>query len=262
MARMPFFARTLGLMLAVVVSPALLYAQNFAPFPDAREPAPVPNPMRYDVRPAGYDAPLPPAERTPGLLPPPATPAKPAPAAESPAEKSKASVPLASARQEAPIPLPPPGSSSRSDSAKSSSALPSALTVAASLATVLGIFFLAVWLLRRATPRAMTALPKEVVEVLGRAPLSGRQQMHLLRCGNKLLLVSVTPAGAETLTEITDPVEIDRLAGLCQQTRPGSATATFRRVFQHFVRHDDAADPADDHDAATSTHQPREDRYV
>ena len=65
--------------------------------------------------------------------------------------------------------------------------------------------------------KSATLLPTEVVEVLGRAPLAGRQQMHLLRCGNKLLLVSVTPTGAETLTEVTDPVEVDRLSGLCRQ---------------------------------------------
>jgi flagellar protein FliO/FliZ len=287
---MPFLARALGLMLVVAMGPASLDAQTYAPFPDGRDPAPLPNPVRYDVQPASYDAPLPPAaERTlpddpprfpvaavpaalggrdarapePGLLPPPA----PAPATAKSAEKSAASVPLAPANREAPLPLPPPGSTSRSDSTKSSGPLPSALTVAASLATVLGIFFVAVWLLRRATPQALAALPKEVVEVLGRAPLTGRQQMHLLRCGNKLLLVSVTPAGAETLTEITDPVEIDRLAGLCQQARPNSATATFRRVFQHFARHEADPDAVDDdgdrqRDAALRTRQQREDRYA
>jgi hypothetical protein len=40
----------------------------------------------------------------------------------------------------------------------------------------------------------------------------------------------VTPHGAETLTEVTDVTEVDRLAGLCQQQRPGSVTASFRHV--------------------------------
>jgi len=61
--------------------------------------------------------------------------------------------------------------------------------------------------------------------------MAGRQQVYLLRCGKKLILVSVTPAGAETLTEITEEMEVDRLAGLCQQARPNSATAAFRHVF-------------------------------
>ncbi len=108
-------------------------------------------------------------------------------------------------------------------------------TIAGSLAIVLTLLVVALWLLRRTVPAAAQPLPAEVVEVLGRAPLSGRQQMHLLRCGRKLLLVSVTPECAKTLTEITDPLEVDRLAGLCQQNRPNSATATFRRVFEQFA---------------------------
>jgi flagellar biogenesis protein FliO len=111
------------------------------------------------------------------------------------------------------------------------SGMPSPLTVAGSLAFVLGLFFLVAWVMRRATPGAARLLPKEVVEVLGRAPLASRHQMHLLRCGHKLLLVCATPAGVETLTEITDPLEVDRVAGLCQQTRPDSATTMFRQVF-------------------------------
>jgi flagellar biogenesis protein FliO len=85
-------------------------------------------------------------------------------------------------------------------------------------------------------PKGSRLLPSDVVEVLGRAPLAGRQQMHLVRCGNKLLLVSVTSGGAETLTEITEPEEVDRLAGLCRAAHPQSATATFRHVLQQFGR--------------------------
>jgi flagellar biogenesis protein FliO len=92
-----------------------------------------------------------------------------------------------------------------------------------------------VWLVKRKTPQSLTRLPSEAFEVLGRAPLSGRQQVHLLRCGNRLLLVSVTPGGAETLTEITDPLEVDRLAGLCRQSQPGSSSAAFKQVFEQLA---------------------------
>ncbi len=112
---------------------------------------------------------------------------------------------------------------------------PSLLTVGASLATVLGLFFLAAWFMRRATPAGSLALPSDVFEVLGRAPLASRQQAYLLRCGKKLLLVSITSAGAETLTEITDADEVLRLAGLCRQKHPQSATAAFREVFGQFA---------------------------
>ena len=78
------------------------------------------------------------------------------------------------------------------------------------------------------------AFDRDAVEVFGRAPLAKGQFMHLLRVGNKLLLVSVSNAGVEPLTEITDPIEVDRLAGLCKQSHPHSSTTAFRQVFQQF----------------------------
>ena len=94
-----------------------------------------------------------------------------------------------------------------------------------SLAVVLGLFLGLVWFLRRGLPKAARLLSSDVVEVLGRSPLAGRQQMHVIRFGNRLLLVAVSPSGAETLAEISDPAEVDRLAGICQQTQTASATA-------------------------------------
>jgi flagellar protein FliO/FliZ len=160
--------------------------------------------------------------------------------------KSNSALSLPPAGQsDAPMPLPPSSGNKNEAGNRAANGLPSAVTVAASLAVVLGLFFLVVWMFRRASPTGANLLPGEVVEVMGRAPLTGRQQMYLLRCGRKMVLVSVTPAGAETLTEVTDPVEVDRLSGLCQQSRPNSATATFRRVFQHFSQNNEDVDFAD-----------------
>jgi len=106
--------------------------------------------------------------------------------------------------------------------------------VVGSLALVLGLFFVVAWMMRRTIPAANLVLPGEVLEVLGRAPLAGRQQVHLVRLGNKLVLVSVTPAGMEALSEVTDPDEVERLTGLCRQAQPNSSTAMFRRVLQQF----------------------------
>ena len=108
----------------------------------------------------------------------------------------------------------------------------SLITVGGSLTAVLGLFFLVAWMLRRASPRRAAALPPEVFETLGRAALASHQQVHLLRCGNKLLLVSLSATGAETLTEVTDPTEVERLVGLCRQTRGGGSPATFRQAMR------------------------------
>jgi flagellar biogenesis protein FliO len=122
-----------------------------------------------------------------------------------------------------------------SGSTKPTGELPSMVSVVGATGLVLGIFLLLAWIVRRKTPQAMHRLPGEAFEILGRAPLSGRQQVHLLRCGARLLLVSVTPAGAETLTEITDPAEVDRLAGLCRQAQPGSSSAAFKQIFEQLA---------------------------
>lgn len=102
--------------------------------------------------------------------------------------------------------------------------------VFSSLAIVLGLFFVVVWLARRALPKSTMSLPSDVLEVLGRSPLANRHHLQLIRLGRRLLLVSVSPDSAETLTEITDPDEVNHLASLCQQDQPGSITGSFRQV--------------------------------
>ena len=128
--------------------------------------------------------------------------------------------------------LKPHNPTNHTETGKRPDGLSSATTVAGSLALVLGLFFLVVWAIRRASPNASTALPTEVFEVLGRAPLANRQQAIMLRCGNKLLLVSAGVADTKTLTEISDPAEVDRLVSLCRQGRSGGAAAAFRQVFR------------------------------
>lgn len=105
-------------------------------------------------------------------------------------------------------------------------------TVMGGLAIVLGAFFLLAWAIRRGMPNAMSRLPNDVIEVLGRATLTAKQSVHLVRLGNKLLLVSATPTGAETLAEVTDPDEVTRLIGLCGQPGHGNAQTAFRKVFE------------------------------
>jgi flagellar biogenesis protein FliO len=98
------------------------------------------------------------------------------------------------------------------------------------------LFLLCAWAMRRGARRSVSILPDDVVSVLGRVPLAARQFAQLVRVGNKLVLLSVTPAGVETLTEITDPVEIDRLLGLCHAHSPHSSTAEFDQVFRELAR--------------------------
>ncbi|HEY5313577.1 MAG TPA: flagellar biosynthetic protein FliO [Pirellulales bacterium] len=143
----------------------------------------------------------------------------------------------------APRPLPlsaPSGGGSSTKGAPSRLAAgspgPSLTTMLASLAMVVGLFLLAAWLLRKSLPSTGRTLPTDVVEVLGRVSLAPRQPAQLVRIGQKLILISISSAGVRTLTEITDPAEVDRLAGMCRQADPQSSTAAFRHVFQQFAR--------------------------
>lgn len=152
--------------------------------------------------------------------------------------------------------LPAPNSAGAQTSGGSFSTI---LYMMASLAIVLGLFMIVAWLLKRGLPQTAQQLPREVVEVLGRTTLAPRQVATLIRVGNKLLLVSMTPTGAETLTEITEPAEVDRLTGVCGESHPHSATNAFRQVFQQFARQhekqpDHAGGPASARESRGETH--------
>ena len=109
------------------------------------------------------------------------------------------------------------------------------MSVLSSLAIVLGVFFVLVWLMKRATPRQGGLLPKEVFEKLGSVPLSPKTHLHLFRLGGKLVLVSLTPDGMEPVAEVTDPDEVIHLIGLCKQNDPKSASAAFRQVLKQYT---------------------------
>ncbi len=178
---------------------------------------------------AGYEAPAGPAAPAEAPL------AKPGPP-QADAESSRKPAPLS---RSGTTPLSPPRQDKDKDKAQPRTGLiggPSSwLNVGGSLALVLGLFFVLAWVMRKTTPGGCPTLPAEVVEVLGRAPLASRQQAYLIRLGRKLVLLSVTPAGVEPLSEVTEAEEVDRLAGLCRQGQPNSSTATFRQVFQQLA---------------------------
>jgi flagellar biogenesis protein FliO len=128
-----------------------------------------------------------------------------------------------------PLRLAPRGDSSRHGLDRPAAPTPTnaVVTVAASLTAVLGVFLVVVWCSKKFAPPGAGLLPKEAVELLGRAPLTARQQMQLVRVGHKLVLVSISPTGIEPLTEITDATEVEHLLSLCRRGKPSSSTAVF-----------------------------------
>ncbi len=103
-------------------------------------------------------------------------------------------------------------------------------TVGSSLAVVVGAFLLLVIALRRTQPKGTRPLPPEVLDVLGRKPLTPRTSLQLLRLGRKLVLVAVLPDGIEAVAEVTDPAEVDRLSGLCHQQSSHGISRSFAEI--------------------------------
>ena len=103
-------------------------------------------------------------------------------------------------------------------------------SIAASLLVVIGLFLIFAWVGKKNMKPGTGKLSKEIIQVLGKSQLSGKQQLELVRVGQKLLLLCVTATSVETLTEITDPMEVERLLTIVRQDSPGSMTSTFQEV--------------------------------
>ena len=107
----------------------------------------------------------------------------------------------------------------------------SLFTIFSSLAIVIGLFLCVIWVSRRGWGIRQPALSTDVVEIVGRAPLTARQHLQLIKFADRLLLVAVTADSSETLAEITDPDEITRVRALCARAKPDSNASSFREVF-------------------------------
>ncbi len=132
-----------------------------------------------------------------------------------------------------------PQSVGKENSGSKNSGTQSLVTILGSLGIVLGLFFVTMWLCRGSAPKSAQNLPAEVVEPLGRTSVAKGQQLQLFRFGSKLVLVSISPNGVDTISEITDPVEVDRISGLCLRNGALSSTQAFRTVLDSFAGRSD-----------------------
>ncbi|EMI22161.1 flagellar protein [Rhodopirellula maiorica SM1] len=91
------------------------------------------------------------------------------------------------------------------------------ITVASSLAVVLGLFAGFVWLTRRFSTggSANGVIPKDVVQNLGSTSIDSRTKVSMIRCGNRIIVVAQTATGIHPLSEITDLNEVQQLTASC-----------------------------------------------
>ena len=128
-------------------------------------------------------------------------------------------------------PLPPASQLPSAEGPRKGGTLQMLMSVGSSLLIVVGLFLGVAWCYRKTLNSSFSGgLPKEVVNVVGRTPLAARQQLVLVRFGSKLVLVSMIQGEARTISEITDPLEVDQLVGLCASAQPGSISESFRSV--------------------------------
>jgi hypothetical protein len=105
-------------------------------------------------------------------------------------------------------------------------------TTLAALMFVVVLIVVGAKLWRSHGPAIARGLPREAVELLGKRYLDQRQCIHLVRCGARILILGSSPNGLHTLAEVTDPVEVDYLAGLCRQQHDDAPPLPFATLFK------------------------------
>jgi flagellar protein FliO/FliZ len=113
-----------------------------------------------------------------------------------------------------------------------------AVTVASSLAIVLGLFAGLIWLTRKYGAKSLGqgALPKDVLQSLGSVPIDSRCRITMLRCGSRILVVSQTATGMQPLAEITDPEEVRALTASCLGDSKKMFSSTLESIGREHVR--------------------------
>ena len=106
---------------------------------------------------------------------------------------------------------------------------PSLKKVGGSLAIVLGGFFLLTVFLRKKT----TALPAhEMIEPLGSVPITPKVRLHLVRFGSRILVLHISGQNVQRVAELEDPVEVQKLLGLCQGGSSNSVPVSVNDLLQ------------------------------
>ncbi len=99
-----------------------------------------------------------------------------------------------------------------------------------SLTLLAGGVLLVLWMMRRSTPAQRGRLPAEALEVLGQSVISPRLAVHLIRVGQRVVLVGSAPQSATALLEISGAEEVESLVAACRTEESSSVAASMRRV--------------------------------
>jgi flagellar biogenesis protein FliO len=122
-----------------------------------------------------------------------------------------------------------PGASEQPDLKSSSPAVPTAAfdptRVLLAMVTVIGLILLLRLAARRIFPGAIAHRASSAVKVLGRCPVSPKQNLLVVQFGKRLVLVGDSGSSLNPLCEIGDP---DEVTAILAQAREESITASLR----------------------------------
>jgi flagellar biogenesis protein FliO len=133
--------------------------------------------------------------------------------------------------------------SARGDKSQGTGSVATMIPATALCLVALIVFWIACSSFRKKMPQFAPTLPNEALEFLGRKSIDQRSTIFYIRCGNRILIVGQSEGGMRTLGEMTDPLEIDLVAGLCraEKHRDSPITESFRTLF---TRTQPAAEPS------------------
>jgi flagellar biogenesis protein FliO len=106
-------------------------------------------------------------------------------------------------------------------------------TTLSSLGLVIALILVIAKVWKKHGPLVVETVPADALELLGKRHIDQRQTVYLMRLGSRILVLGSSAAGLQPLAEVTDPVEVDYLAGLCRRKESGqSAASAFGSLFK------------------------------
>ena len=108
----------------------------------------------------------------------------------------------------------------------------SLVRMAGSLAVVLSLFLGILWMTRNRRPSKGIRLGKETLEIIGQTTLTKNHTLHVVKLGERLLLISAGESDVTCLSEISDPVEVEQL--LATTDIHDSPRSTFKTLFAQY----------------------------
>jgi flagellar protein FliO/FliZ len=95
------------------------------------------------------------------------------------------------------------------------------------LGLVLGLIYLTVWVMRKASPKMMRVSPNGAIKILAMNYLGPKKALYLVEVVGRVLLIGMTDNNINTLAEFDDPEEIANIQARVERTNAPSPFSNF-----------------------------------